>query len=147
VGEITSDDGKTWTMPAETAFLTAAKATDLYNACNDVTPDSVSAVDISSVPLIDAGGSEEITTYLFADNYFELHVNGQLLDVDPVPFTPLNSSIVRFKAKRPVTLAIKMVIGREISALVPRRDAAVDSIPATAVWSRVSWMRQAARFC
>jgi len=109
VGKITSDDGKTWIMPAETAFLEAAKATDLYNACNDVTPDNLSSVDTSSIPLIDAGGSEEFTAYLFADNYFELYVNGQLLAVDPVPFTPFNSSIVRFKADRPVTLAIKMV--------------------------------------
>lgn len=109
VGEIMSDDGKTWIMPAETAFLTAVKAADLYNACNDVTPDSLSAIDMSSIPLIDAGGREEFTAYLFADNYFELYVNGQLLAVDPVPFTPFNSSIVRFKADRPLTLAIKMV--------------------------------------
>lgn len=36
-------------------------------------------------------------------------MNGKLLAVDPVPFTPFNSSIIRFKAKRPVTIAVKLV--------------------------------------
>jgi hypothetical protein len=36
-------------------------------------------------------------------------VNGKLVGVDAVPFTPFNSSIVRFKAKRPITYAVKLV--------------------------------------
>ncbi len=59
--------------------------------------------------MLDAGGSEEFVMYLFADNYFELYVNGELLAVDPVPFTPLNSSVVRFKADRPLTIAVMAV--------------------------------------
>ncbi|MCA9421789.1 MAG: hypothetical protein KC592_12275, partial [Nitrospira sp.] len=55
---------------------------------------------------IDAGGSDIFTAYIFADNYFELYVNGRLLAVDAVPFTPFNSSVIRFKATRPFSLAV-----------------------------------------
>lgn len=109
VGSIMSEDGKAWTVPADTRFKTAPKAADLYNECAGNTPDSLSEVDLSSIPLLEAGGNEEFVAYIFADNYFELHVNGTLLAVDPVPFTPFNSSIVRFKADRPVTFAMKLV--------------------------------------
>lgn len=109
VGQITAQDGSVWTVPAETQFSDAPKAADLYNECNDVKPSGTAEVDISSVPVIDAGGSEEFVAYLFGDNYFELYANGQLLAVDAVPFTPFNSSVVRFTAERPVTLAVKMV--------------------------------------
>src|SRR5262249_3060212 len=50
-----------------------------------------------------------ITGYIVADNYFELYVNGKLVAVDAVPYTPFNSSIVKFKAKRPYTYAFKLV--------------------------------------
>ena len=109
VGQITAQDGTVWTVPADTQFADAPKAADLYNECNGVTPSSTAEADIDSVPVIDAGGSEEFTAYLFGDNYFELYANGQLLAVDAVPFTPFNSSVVRFTAERPVTLAVMMV--------------------------------------
>lgn len=47
--------------------------------------------------IADAGGIEEFTTDIFADNYFELYVNGQLIAIDPVPFTKFNANLVRFK--------------------------------------------------
>lgn len=109
VGTIKADDGSIWTVPADTNFQTAPKATDLYNECADNTPENEAAIDLSAAPVFDAGGSEEFVAYIFADNYFELHVNGKLLAVDAVPFTPFNSSIVRFKAARPVTIAMKLV--------------------------------------
>ncbi len=58
--------------------------------------------------VIDADG-EVITGYIVADNYFEFYVNGKLVAVDPVPFTPFNSTIVKFKATRPVTYAFELV--------------------------------------
>lgn len=109
VGEIASDDGAIWTVPAATNFETATKAYDLYNQCGGKTLKSIEELDLSDVPLMDAGGNEEFVAYIFADNYFELYVNGILLTVDPVPFTQFNSNVVRFKAERPVTVAIKMV--------------------------------------
>ncbi|ASJ73584.1 hypothetical protein [Granulosicoccus antarcticus] len=109
VGEITSDDGTVWTVPAATNFDSARKAADLFNECDGDELSSVSQLDLESVPLLDAGGSEEFVAYIFADNYFELYVNGVLLAVDPVPFTPFNSNVVRFTADRPLTIAVMMV--------------------------------------
>ena len=109
VGEITSDDGKNWIVPAQTQFETAAKATDLYNECGDAALSSLDELGLASVPLMDAGGDEEFAMFIFADNYFELNINGKLIAVDAVPFTPFNSSVVRFKAARPLTIAIKGV--------------------------------------
>jgi hypothetical protein len=109
-GTITSSDGKVWTVPAATNFATANKLPDLYNQCNGVTPASIAAVDTNSVPVttIDPDG-EIITGYIYADNYFELYVNGKLVGVDPVPYTPFNSCYVKFRAKRPIKYAIKLV--------------------------------------
>lgn len=109
VGEIASDDGTVWTVPAATHFETAAKAADLFNQCGGTELNSLSELDLASVPVMNAGGTEEFTAYIFADNYFELYVNGKLLAVDPVPFTPFNSNVIRFTAERPVTVAIQMV--------------------------------------
>ena len=112
VGSITATDGTVWTVPAATQFTTGNKASDLYNDLTAVTPSSISAAatSIANVPtvIVDADG-EVITGYIFADNYFELYVNGSLVAVDPVPYTPFNSCVVKFKAKRPITYAIKLV--------------------------------------
>lgn len=110
VGTIKSTDGKTWTVPAEVNFTTAAKLPDLWNECNGKTPSSITAVDTASVPVtvIDADGVV-ISGFIFCDNYFELYVNGKLVGVDGVPYTPFNSCFVKFKAKRPVKYAIKAV--------------------------------------
>jgi hypothetical protein len=110
VGTITSTDGKTWTVPADVNFTTATKLPDLYNECNGKTPANIAAVDTASVPttVIDADGVV-VSGYIFADNYFELYVNGVLVGVDAVPYTPFNSVFVRFKAKRPIKYAVKLV--------------------------------------
>lgn len=109
VGEITADDGTVWTVPAATNFETATKAADLHNECGGTKLRSASELNLADIPLLDAGGDEEFVAYVFADNYFELHVNGKLLAVDPVPFTPFNSNVIRFSARRPVTIAVMMV--------------------------------------
>lgn len=106
VGEIADASGKLWTVPAATRFGSAPPAADLFNECGGIQLSKLSKLDLSSVPVMDAGGPEVFTAYIFADNYFELSVNGTLIAVDPVPFTPFNSNVVRFKATRPVTLAI-----------------------------------------
>ncbi|WP_186175863.1 hypothetical protein [Vibrio jasicida] len=110
IGEITDSGGKVWTVPAKNHFTTAPKAVDLYEECANITPQSITDVDKASVPvaIIDDDG-EEITGYIFADNYFELYINGQLIAVDSVPFTPFNSSIVKFKVNKPYTIAVKVI--------------------------------------
>lgn len=106
VGEIVSNNEKIWTVPADTNFETAFKAPDLYNECAGVKPEDLSEVDLGAIDSINAGGSEEFVAYVFADNYFELYVNGKLLAIDPVPFTPFNSNVIKFLADRPVSLAV-----------------------------------------
>jgi len=117
VGEITSEDGLKWTVPAKTEFETAAKATDLYNPCGGELLGSVSELKLDDVPVVDLGGSEVITAYIFGDNYFELYINGKLIAIDPVVFTPFNSNVVRFKVDRPFTAAVKMVDWEETLGL------------------------------
>lgn len=109
VGEITSDDGTVWTVPAATNYGTVPFAPDLFNECGGDQLGALAELDLDSLPIMDAGGSEVFTAYIFADNYFELHVNGTLLAVDPVPFTKFNSNVVRFTADRPITIAVMMV--------------------------------------
>ncbi|MBW7457972.1 hypothetical protein ACFOLF_28980 [Paenibacillus sepulcri] len=109
LGEIKSDDGEAWMVPSE-PDLSLNDAGDLVNPCTNVEHRSISDINPDDTPLvvIDPDGVE-ITGYIFADNYFELYVNGQAVAKDAVVYTPFNSSIVRFKAKYPMTYAIKAV--------------------------------------
>lgn len=106
VGEIVTEDGTMRIVPADTHFLAGPKAVDLYNACAGTKPGTLSEVHVEAIEVIDAGGSEEFVAYIFADNYFEIYVNGALIAVDTVPFTPFNSNVVRFTADRPVSIAV-----------------------------------------
>jgi hypothetical protein len=109
VGKIKAEDGAEWVVPAMTHFERAAKAPDLFNPCDGAQLRRLSDLDLKTVPVMDAGGNETFTAYIFADNYFELYVNGNLLAVDAVPFTPFNSSVIRFKATRPFLVAVMAV--------------------------------------
>ena len=110
LGTITSSDGNNWVVPAENNFQTALKLADLHNSCNGVTPANLAAANLSNVPVVEIDpGGELITGYLFADNYFELYINGVLVGVDAVPFTPFNSSVVKFRVSKPYTIAVKLV--------------------------------------
>lgn len=132
VGEILSEDGTLRTVPAATNFQTGPAAPDLYNACAGFEPGSVSDVDISAVEVVDAGGVEEFTAYVFGDNYFELYVNGKLIAIDPVPFTPFNANVIRFTADRPVTLAVMGVDWEENLGLGSEKGRGSDYFPGDA---------------
>ena len=114
VGEITSTDGKKWTVPAQTNYLNKdfPFAADLFNSCegkNYVTlEEALSNFDDSKIVEIDEDG-EIFTAYVFADNYFEMYVNGIPVGKDKVPFTEFNSSVLKFKAQKPFTIAMKLV--------------------------------------
>lgn len=110
IGEIKDQKGEIWIVPAANNYNTAIKAFDLYNECEGITPSELSEVDLGKIPIseIDTGG-EIITGFLFADNYFELYINGKLIAVDPVPFTPFNSNIIKFKVKKPYAIAVRLV--------------------------------------
>ncbi|MCH8862506.1 MAG: hypothetical protein IID51_08340 [Proteobacteria bacterium] len=126
-GRITASDGTEWTVPADVAFKTGPRVTDMYNDCTGIMLGSVAELDLESVPIaeIDADG-EVITAYFFVDNYMEAYVNGTLVGADAVPYWPFNSSVVRFRVKRPFTAAFKLVdweenlgIGSEVMRGVP----------------------------
>jgi len=110
VGEIKDFEGNIWTVPGINNFGNAPKAFDLYNENSGTTPKSLSEVDLDAVPIaeIDADG-DVITGFIFADNYFELYINGKLIAIDPIPFTRFNSNIVKFKVKTPYTIALKVI--------------------------------------
>jgi hypothetical protein len=114
VGTITATDNTVWTMPASVNFLNASYpfASVLHNSCTGVmyanSAAAVAALDGSDIVTIDAGG-ELITAYIFADNYFEMYVNGVFIGKDDVPFTQFNSNIVRFRVNRPFTIAMQLV--------------------------------------
>ena len=114
LGEITSTDGKKWTVPAQTNYTNSdfPFATDLYNACEGIkyttVKEALSNYNDSNTVTVDQEG-EIFTAYIFADNYFEMYVNGVAVGKDKVPFTEFNSSIVKFKAKNPFTIAMKLV--------------------------------------
>ena len=130
VGTITSPDGKTWTVPAATAFEKGAKGADLFNQCNKVEPPVFADVKSNEVPVVEVDpDGEVITGYIVADNYFELYVNGKLVAVDAVPYTPFNSAIVRFKAKRPITYAVKAVDWEENLGLASEKFFGVEWHP------------------
>ena len=83
--------------------------------------EALSAQNDSDIIIIDTGG-EVVTTYVFADNYFEMYINGNPVGKDKIPFTKFNSSIIRFKVKIPFTAAMLLIdwethlgVGFEIS--------------------------------
>jgi hypothetical protein len=112
VGEITATDGTVITMPAVTALQKGLgpMSHDLYNECNQITPRTAAEVSTANVPVIDVDADGEVITgFVVADNYYEMYVNGKLVSVDNTPYTPFNSSIVKFRVKRPYTLAFLVV--------------------------------------
>ncbi|WP_071341696.1 hypothetical protein [Maribacter sp. 1_2014MBL_MicDiv] len=114
VGEITSTDGKKWTVPAETNYTNEnfPFAIDLYNACEGKNYNTVQEAmsHYNDLDIIEIDNDGEIfTAYIFADNYFEMYVNGKPVGKDKVPFTQFNSSVIKFKAHRPFTIAMKLV--------------------------------------
>jgi hypothetical protein len=112
VGQIMATDGTIITMPAATALQKGLGplSYDLYNECNQVTPANSAAVSTANVPVVEIDpDGEVITGFIVADNYYEMYVNGKLVSVDNTPYTPFNSAIVKFKVKRPYTMAFLVV--------------------------------------
>ena len=113
LGSITATDGTVWTVPAEVNFTNTnfPTASDLYNPNGNKYSNSAAALaafNPSNIIEIDSAG-EVITGYIFADNYFELYINGVTVGKDAIPFTDFNSSIVKFKVSKPYTIAMKLV--------------------------------------
>ncbi|WP_339836957.1 hypothetical protein [uncultured Maribacter sp.] len=122
IGTSTATDGSTWTVPAAVNFTDDSFpfASDLFNPCTKVeyknADEALAALDGTDIIEVDADG-EIITAYVFADNYFEMYINGIPVGKDNVPFTQFNSNIVRFKVSTPFTIAMKLVDWEENSGL------------------------------
>lgn len=114
LGTITASDASVWTVPAVVNYTDAdfPVASDLHNTCNGNThantAEALAALDPGDVVTVDPDG-ELITAFVFADNYFELYVNGVPVGKDAVPYTPFNSSVMRFRAGRPFTVSMLLV--------------------------------------
>lgn len=122
LGSINSSDNKTWTVPAAVNFSNAdfPFAGDLYNSCNNKTylnaAEALKSFNSADIVNIDADG-EIINAYVFADNYFEMYVNGTPVGKDKVPFTQFNSSLMRFRVNQPFVAAILAVDWEEAMGL------------------------------
>ncbi len=113
LGTITASDGTVWTVPASVNYSDDSfpLAPDLHNPDGTqyaTAAEALSAFISSDIIEVDASG-EVITAYIFADNYFELYVNGVAVAKDAIPFTQFNSHIVKFKVSTPYTIAMKVV--------------------------------------
>jgi len=110
LGRVVAEDGSRWVVPAPVHFSTSLFASDLYNDCSGKRHKGPGSVELSSLPVqTQSGGTDVYTAYIFADNYFEFYVDGKLIAIDPVVFTPFNSNVIRFTAKRPFTVATMLV--------------------------------------
>lgn len=114
LGTITATDNSSWIVPSNVAFRDAAFpfAADLHNSCTGKTystaAQALAALDGTDIITIDPDG-DLITAFVFADNYFEMYINGVRTGKDNVPFTQFNSNIVRFRVRRPFTIAMLLV--------------------------------------
>jgi hypothetical protein len=102
---VKSTDGKEWTVPGPVE--PGAVAVDLYNDCTGAGDNPGWEQQLKTV-VIDPDGVE-ITGYIFADNYYELYVNGRFVARDGLAMTPFNSTVVRFRARYPMTYAVKAI--------------------------------------
>ena len=114
IGTKTATDYSVWILPAVVNFTNTnfPFASNLHNVCTGANYTSSSAalaaLTGTDIVTIDASG-EIITAYIFADNYFEMYINGVAVGKDNVPFTQFNSNIVRFKVNKPFTIAMLLV--------------------------------------
>lgn len=115
VGTVASTDGKTWTIPAATNYNNSSFpwASDLYNSYVTGHKYATAAAAVAALPgtdIVEINSDGDVyTAYIWADNYFEMYVNGKAVGKDPVPYTDFNACIVRFKVKKPFTMAIMCV--------------------------------------
>jgi hypothetical protein len=102
---ITAPDGSKWAVPSD--IHEGPFAVDIYNDCTGKGDNPNYLKELKTV-VVDPDGVE-ITGWIFGDNYYELWVNGKFIARDSLGMTPFNSTAVRFKAKYPITYAVKAV--------------------------------------
>jgi hypothetical protein len=133
VGTVTDLHGRFWTVPAAVNYDNNdfPFAADLYNGYGEQYADvetAVAALQPEDVVTVDTSG-ELITAYLFADNYFEMYINGVPVGKDAVPFTAFNSHVVQFRVERPFTIAMQLVDWEENLGLGTERNRGFSHFP------------------
>lgn len=115
LGKISDNNGTVWPLPAAVRYNDSSMpvAPDLYNSyvsghSYKTSTEALAALDPENIIEIDAAG-EVVTAYIFADNYFEMYVNGVAVAKDPVPFTDFNSNLLQFRVKKPFNVAMLLV--------------------------------------
>ncbi len=104
-GRVTAADGSAWEVPGP--VTDARAAVDVFNDCTGTGANPGYAASLTTT-VVNPGGAV-ITAHLFADNYFELYVNGVAVARDAIGFTPFNASAVRFQATYPITYAVSLI--------------------------------------
>lgn len=113
LGTILDEDDNVWSVPADVNYLNQAfpLASDLYHPYDTEYSSEAEALrnlDSANIIEIDSDG-ELVTAYVYADNYFELYINGIAVGKDPIPFTQFNSNIMQFRVSLPFTAAFLAV--------------------------------------
>lgn len=80
----------------------------LFSSCGS--EEATTAADPDSAMTAEAGSSSTFTAEVWADNWFALYVNGELVGEDSVPITTersFNAETITFEATYPLTIAIE----------------------------------------
>lgn len=99
-----SAGGQSFTVPYEPESGPLCVAT--YEPCVQGGPVPDWQDDLSTV-VIDSGGTV-FDGFVFADNAFQLWVNGSFVCRDEILFTPFDAHAVRFQADYPLTIAVML---------------------------------------
>jgi hypothetical protein len=105
MGVVVDAGGGEWTVPSP--VTDGPVGADLFNDCTGTGNNAAFESQLQTV-VVDPEGVE-IMAYVYADNYFELTVNGTFVCRDPIAFTPFNATVCRFRAAYPLTYAIRAV--------------------------------------
>lgn len=103
-GLVIAEDGTEWIVPME--VNQGDGTVDMFNNCTG-DGDNPDFLDELETVVVDADG-EEITGFIFGDNYFELYINDEFIGRDTIGFVPFNSSAVRFQVNYPYTVAVHL---------------------------------------
>lgn len=103
-GLVIAEDGTEWVVPM--VVNEGAGTVDMFNNCTG-NGDNPDFLDELETVVVDADG-DEITGFIFGDNYFELYINEEFIGRDTIGFVPFNSSAVRFQVDYPYTIAVHL---------------------------------------
>ena len=103
--------------------------TDLYNSCTGPGHNPAHLDDLETV-VIGADG-EEVTGYLFGDNYYELYVNGTIVARDNVVSRQFSDKITRQVLVKQNAHRPRRTFGRGLARQAPVRAKRTETGPRT----------------